>query len=303
MRFSVSMSPGVQTPISAGMIAEFGRHIETLGFHAIYLSDHYIAPYACFHSVSAASVLAATTERVRIGFAAYQVPLRHPIQIAKKFAMLDALSEGRLIAGFAIGSTKPEFDAFGVPFAERGAIMDDALSAIVNLWTEASAAHNGPYFQFENVTLQPKPVQRPTPPIWIGSWAAAPKAAERIVRIADGWQASGAHSVIAELPAGQATIDAACERAGRDPAEIGRAYVNTLIHFAESHDKAWAEFVALSPRNKNRPRDLGFFGDTEFIKGRLQALAEAGMEEVSFNLGVTEFAKATVIAEELMPAA
>ncbi|HAA90935.1 MAG TPA: hypothetical protein DCE33_00725 [Rhodospirillaceae bacterium] len=214
--------------------------------------------------------------------------------------MLDALSEGRLIAGFAIGSTKPEFDAFGIPFSERGTIMDEAMEAIRILWTDERACHAGHRFRFEDVTLMPKPVQQPCPPIWIGSWAAAPKAADRIVRYADGWQASGAHSVIAELPAGQSAIDAACEKAGRDPAEIGRAYVNTLIHFAESHDKAWEEFVALSPRNRNRPRDLGFFGDTNFIKDRLQALQEVGMEEVSFNLGVTEIEKAKIIAHELM---
>jgi len=301
MRISVSMSPGTEKPVSATDITAYGRHIEALGFHAIYLSDHYIAPHACFHSVSAASVLAATTERIKIGFAAYQVPLRHPIQVAKKFAMLDALSDGRLIAGLAIGSTKPEFDAFGIPFEKRGAIMDDALDAIQKLWIEDTAAHNGPYFQFENVRISPKPVQQPHPPVWLGTWTAARHAADRVARHADGWQASGAHSAIADLAEGRASVTEACERIGRDPATVGSAYVNTLIHFAESYDKAWEEFVALSVRNKHRDRSLGFLGDTDFIVAKLQELEEAGMDEVSFGLGVHEHEKASIIAHELMP--
>jgi probable F420-dependent oxidoreductase len=301
MRISVSLTPGTERPVTASEIAAFGDHIEALGFHAIYLSDHYIAPHACFHSIAAATVIAAATTRVKVGFAAYQVPLRHPIAVAKKFAMLDALSEGRLIAGFAIGSTKPEFDALGVPFGERGAIMDDAMDAIQTLWTEDVASHAGPYFNFEDVHLAPKPVQRPHPPIWLGTWTAAPRAAARVARYADGWQASGAHSVIADLPEGRASVERACETIGRDPATIGSAYVNTLIHFAESYEKAWAEFITLAARNKHRDPELGFLGDTNFIIAKLQELAEAGMDEVSFGLGVDEHEKANIIAQELMP--
>jgi probable F420-dependent oxidoreductase len=300
MRYGVTLTPGTERAVTADEIAGFARHVESLGFGAIYLSDHTIAPYACFHSVAAANIIAGATERMTIGFSAYQVPLRHPIAVAKEFAMLDALSNGRLLAGFAVGSWKPEFDAYGIPFEQRGRIMDDALAAIKTLWTEDEARHDGPYFRFDSVRLIPKPVQQPHPPIWIGSWAASPRAADRIARLSDGWQASGNHSPIEALPQAQAAIDAACERIGRDPATVGRAYVNTQIHFAETADKAWDEFVALSVRNRDRDRNLGFIGDTAFIKERLAALAEAGMQEVTFNLGVDERDKATVIANELI---
>ena len=99
MKFSISLTSGTDRPISAKEITAFAQEAETLGYHALYITDHYYHNHPNFHSISAAAVLCAATERVKLGFSAYQVPLRHPIAVAKKFTMLDALSEGRTQAG------------------------------------------------------------------------------------------------------------------------------------------------------------------------------------------------------------
>ncbi|HAA92082.1 MAG TPA: LLM class F420-dependent oxidoreductase, partial [Rhodospirillaceae bacterium] len=169
MKFSISLTSGTDRAISAGEITDFAQQAEALDYHAIYITDHYYHNHPNFHSVSAAAVLCAATRRVKLGFSAYQVPLRHPIAVAKKFTMLDALSEGRFIAALATGSYDKEFEAFGIPFNKRGRMMDEGIRAIKRLWTEDSVDFEGDFWSFENVSVKPKPVQKPHLPIWIAS--------------------------------------------------------------------------------------------------------------------------------------
>ena len=171
MKFSISLTSGTDRPISSNEILAFAKRAELLGYHGIYVTDHFFHDYPNFHSVSASAVLCAATENIRIGFSAYQVPLRHPIIVAKEFAMLDALSKGRLVSAFAAGSYAKEFEALGVPFNKRGKMLDEAICAIKKLWKEDNASFRGEFWSFENVTLVPKPVQKPGMPIWIASWS------------------------------------------------------------------------------------------------------------------------------------
>jgi len=285
--------------VAAGAIAAFAQCAESLGFHAVYITDHYYITTPNLHSVGAAAVVAATTERIRIGFAAYQAPLRHPIAAAKELASLDILSNGRLIAGLAAGSFEPEFRALGLPFARRGAMLDEAVRAIRCLWTEDKASFAGDFWSFENVTIHPKPVQKPHPPIWIATWTAAPRAARRVAEHADGWQASGLHSAVDALPDGMRHIDEACVATGRDPKEIGRAYVNAIIEFGATPEDAWQTLTRNS--NAKRERELCLLGDAAAIAGRIEAMQRCGMREVSFQLAPHALDTMRRIAGEVMP--
>jgi probable F420-dependent oxidoreductase len=299
MKFSISMSSGTDRPISAADIAAYGVMAEKLGYHAVYMTDHYYHLHANYHSLGAAAVIAAATNTIKIGFSAYQAPLRHPVAAAKELAHLDALCSGRLIAGLAAGSYKDEFDAFGLPFKKRGAMLGESLEIYKLLWTQDNVSFDGEFWTFENVTIAPKPVQNPFPPIWIGTWTAAPRAARRVAEHASGWQASGLHTSVADLSEGWTYIEKACDEIGRNPAEIGRAYVNGVIHFAETEDKAWSEFTRHS--NRNRERDLCFMGNSDDIADRIEALRHAGVQEVSFLLGVDAVSSIETIATEIMP--
>jgi probable F420-dependent oxidoreductase len=299
MRFSVTLRPDSGDPVTAGEIAAFARLAESLGYHAVYITDHYYITTPNLHSVGAAAVVAATTERIRIGFAAYQAPLRHPIAAAKELASLDILSNGRLIAGLAAGSFEPEFRALGLPFARRGAMLDEAVRAIKCLWTEEKASFAGNFWSFENVTIHPKPIQKPHPPIWIATWTAAPRAARRVAEHADGWQASGLHSAVDALPDGNRHIDDACAAIGRDPEEIGRAYVNTIVEFGATPEEAWQTLNRGA--NAKRERALCLLGDAAAITGRIEAMQRHGMQEVSFQLAPSSLDTMRRIAGEVMP--
>ncbi len=301
MKFSISLTSGTDRPISAREITEFAQTSEALGYHGIYVTDHYYHSHPNFHSISAAAVLCAATKRVKLGFSAYQVPLRHPIAVAKKFTMLDALSEGRFIAALATGSYDKEFDAFGIPFKKRGKLMDEGIRAIKKLWTEDEVTFSGEFYSFENVTITPKPVQKPHLPIYIASWTGGGRPAARVAEFGDGWQASGLHTPISQLSEGWTHIQNACEAIDRDPATIQRSYVNTVVHFGETPEKAWNEFLIQSEKNKSRHRELCFMGTPDDVAGGIEKLQIAGMDEVTFLLGIDELDKARILANEIMP--
>ena len=299
MRMSLTLRPLDGRPVPARDIANFAVQAESLGFHAIYLTDHLYYPSPNLHSVGAAVAAAAATDSIQIGFAAYQAPLRHPIAAAKELASLDILSDGRLIAGLAAGSYAPEFAAMGLPFKRRGAMLEEAVEAIKLLWTEDDVSFSGEFWSFEGVTIAPKPIRKPHPPIWLATWTAAPRAARRVARLADGWQASGLHSSADALPDGGAQIDKACEALGRDPAEIGRAYVNAIVQFAETPDAAWQELSRMSA--VERKRDLCLLGDADDVARQIETLRANGMQEISFLLAPQDLETMKRIAGAIMP--
>ena len=139
-------------------------------------------------TIATLSYLAAVTERVRLLSHVYVLPYRHPLVVAKAWATLDALSGGRAILGVGAGHVEGEFDALGVPFAERGRLLDEAIDAVRAALAEEFPSHTGERWQFEGLGQRPRPVQAPVP-IWVGgsSRAAMRRAAER----GDGWLPQG----------------------------------------------------------------------------------------------------------------
>lgn len=299
MRISLSLRPMDGNPVPAKDIDAYAALAESLGYYAIYITDHFYVTSPNLHSVGAAAVVAAATEKIRLGFAAYQAPLRHPIAAAKELAGLDILSNGRLIAGLAAGSYEPEFKAFGLPFRRRGAMLDESVQAIKALWTGDRVDFSGEFWSFEGVTISPKPIQKPHPPIWLATWTASPRAARRVAQHADGWQASGLHSRIEALPEGLGHIAGACATLGRDPSEIGRAYVNAVAHFGATADAAWEDLSHTS--SARRVRELCLLGTADDIVARLEAMQAAGMQEVSFLVAPHDHAKVRRLADEVMP--
>ena len=160
------------------------------------------------------AAVAAATRRVRLVMGAVIAPLRHPVLLAKELATLDRLSEGRLVVQPTVSWHREEYDAVGVPFAERGQILDEQLAAMSALWAHTPASHSGPRFTFEDVYCVPKP-WRPgpaRPKMWFGGQSMHPALLRRLVRYGDGFHPFGAASAedLSALRAGLAA-------AGRDP--------------------------------------------------------------------------------------
>jgi probable F420-dependent oxidoreductase len=130
-------------------------------------------------------VAAGRTKKLKLGTSVQVLPGRNPVLLAKEWASLDRLSNGRTLPAFGLGVADPrEQQAFGVARGDRARWFDEALPLIRRLWTEESVDHDGERFHFEAVSVRPKPVQQP-PDVWLGG--LAPSELRRIGRLADGW--------------------------------------------------------------------------------------------------------------------
>jgi probable F420-dependent oxidoreductase len=133
----------------------------------------------------ALAFVAGVTKTIRLGTGIIILPQRNPLVLAKELASVDVVSGGRLIFGVGIGYLKPEFDALGVPFADKGARSIEHLQSILAVWTQEHPAYRGSFVRFDKIQAFPRPLQKPHPPIVIGG--ASPQAFRRAVSHANGW--------------------------------------------------------------------------------------------------------------------
>jgi probable F420-dependent oxidoreductase len=179
---------------------------EAMGFDYLTVTDHVVlpdmkvpgypysesgefyedAPTERHEQLLGMAYIAAKTTRIRLVAAVLVVPHRPAVLAAKMLATLDVLSGGRLVVGVGAGWLKTEFDAVvTTPFAERGAVTDEYVDAFRVLWTEPSPRFAGRYTHFDGIVLEPKPLQQPHPPIWVGG--NSQRAIRRAVEKGQGW--------------------------------------------------------------------------------------------------------------------
>lgn len=161
------------------------RVAERVGFDLLWAGHHYVMEdRQKFQVVPAMARLAGAAGEMHVGTAVL-LPLHHPVVVAEQFATLDAITGGRAIIGPVAGYRDAEFDALGIDKGDRIGRLVEGVEIVGQLWTEDDVTYNGEHFSLDDVTITPKPVQEPRPPIWVGANADA--AVERAGRIADAW--------------------------------------------------------------------------------------------------------------------
>ena len=170
---------------------------EGVGVESVWVSEHPVladpqqppSPMApadpILGPVATLAFLAGTTSTVMLGSGVIVLPFRNPLLLAKELATVDVLSGGRLIFGVGVGYVDQEFEALGVPMADRGARTEDYLAAMRAIWSQPHPEYRGELYAFGGVQANPRPVQRPHPPVVMGGYA--PAVLRRTVRDADGW--------------------------------------------------------------------------------------------------------------------
>ena len=192
---------------------------EQLGYDSVWVSDHVVVPHAnvvnfgetIFDPLVTLGVIAGATSRVRLGTTVLIIPYRNAVVTAKMISSLDALSGGRVVFGIGAGWVAAESAALGVPFAERGAMTDEYLLAMQELWTARAPSFAGTYTRFDGLVFEPKPVQKPHPPIWVGGHSRA--ALRRTARFGAAWHPINRPP--AELRASRAELARLCQASGR----------------------------------------------------------------------------------------
>lgn len=144
---------------------------EELGYESFWITEHHFHWFGGAHAnpLVALSAIAARTRKLRLGTAVTLLPYRNPLLVAEEFACLDNLSNGRLDLGVGRGFFKIEYDGLGVSMSESRPRFTESLEVIRRAWTEHEVTHKGQFWEFEDVELVPKPVQKPHPPIWMAA--------------------------------------------------------------------------------------------------------------------------------------
>ena len=170
---------------------------ERLGFDSAWLSDHLMALGSPADSIlecwTTLSALAAATRRIRLGTLVLCNSFRHPSVLAKMAATLDFISDGRLDFGIGAGWFRPEYEAYGIPFPKasvRISQLSESLEIVRRMWTEEKATYQGRYYGVREAVCNPRPVQRPHPPVWVGVMIGRRRMFDLIARYADGWTIS-----------------------------------------------------------------------------------------------------------------
>src|SRR4051794_23288816 len=179
-------------PIDPEFIRRFARRAEELGFDSLWVQESIIGRQRQLDSIAVLTFAAACTTRIRLGAAVLLLPLRNPVPLAKTLVSLDQLSGGRLTLALGLGRAGPTDAAFGVEHGSRLGRFNEALRILKALWTEDSVTLDGKYWQLRDVSMEPKPVQQPHPPIWFG--VHHPDALRRAARHADGFIGAGGTS-------------------------------------------------------------------------------------------------------------
>lgn len=197
-------------------VGEFVEVVERLGFDSIWVPETPVTPEPGLDCLATLGAFVAHTNQITVGTAVLLLPLRHPAILAKEVATLDYLSSGRIVLGVGIGTASSKaLEVSGVNPRERGARSDEALEIMTKLWSGTPTSHHGKFYDFDDMVMEPVPIQRPHPPIWVGGEAEG--ALRRAARWGDGFFPAGI------TPAG---YDRALRRIGRYAEELGRDVSN-----------------------------------------------------------------------------
>jgi natural product biosynthesis luciferase-like monooxygenase protein len=287
-------------------------YADALGFDAVWLAEHHFSEYGIAPDVAVlAAALAQRVRRMRIGTAVSILPFNHPIRTAESFAMVDVLSDGRLDFGVGRGYQPVEFAGFGLAMDESRERFDESLEIIRQAWTQDTVDFEGRFFTVRDVSVRPRPVQRPHPPIW--GAAVSPESFEMMARkglrflsapsitppalmaesyrtYAKVWQESGHPVEQLEIPALHFTYVADSEAtARREPEASTMWYFDTIARLiapdASSCVSAQYDFYARARKHLETVeydklyRDVLLFGDIERVSDRIRFLRD--------ELGVT----------------
>ena len=263
----------------AGALVSTARLAEDLGYDSIWAADHITVPNddlarlgeRWLSPLVLLSYLAAHTSRIRLGTDVLVIPYRHPLFVAQTVAALDQLSQGRVILGVGTGYIEPEFHALGVDYESRGSRMDDHLRALKRIWTTSGAvSYTGDYVAFENLHVEPKPVQRPHPPLLAAGNGR--RVVRRAVELADGWHPL--EPSFDELDASLEHMARLCEKAGRSvPPQVSISFRPLDIDFDGQPPKPRNARNAQNTRNNRKL----LHGTPDQVMDDVQALQRRGV--------------------------
>jgi probable F420-dependent oxidoreductase len=287
-------------PIERPKIRRFLERADALGFESAWVVEQVLGAIPSLDAVELLAWAAALTERIRLGTAVLLTPVRSPVHLAKSLATVDQLSGGRLDVGVGMGGNAKAYPAYGITPARRVARFNEGIRLMRALWTEPSVTFRGEFWQLENAAMEPKPVQRPHPPLWLG--AHHPDALRRAVRWGMGFMGAGSAST-ATFARELRLVEGFLAEAGREPGalDVGKRVYVAVDRDRERAGRRLAEYFGAFYGRPELAAEVSVWGSTEQCVAGLREVAAAGARILVLNPVFDELEQLETLAAEVVP--
>ncbi len=277
------------------------RRVEELGvFESVWAQEQVIGSAGSLAPLQTLTYAAACTERLRLGCAVFVLPLHNPLHLAKAISSLDCISHGRVEVGVVTGGRARPFEAFGVDPDRPVARFNEALALMKACWTEREINFDGRLWKLQGATMEPKPVQKPHPPLWFGG--SAPAGMRRAVRHGDGFMGAGSQTTT-QFAEQVKVVREELSAQGRAPGtfRIGkRVYVHVEDDAARGRQRL--EDALTQHYGRGGWSDHILAGPPEACAAGIRAVADAGAELILLNPLVDDAHQLERLAAEVIPA-
>ena len=278
---------------SKEQIISLAQYAEALGYDSLSVNDHIVFHTSWLDAISTLSAVAASTTRVLIGTSILNIVVRNPVICAKALAAVDILSSGRLFAGVGPGSSRGDYEACGIDFSERWPRFSEALEILGMLLTSNNNSisrpfnYKGKYYTLKDMLLTPKPVQKPHPPIYVGSWGSD-VGLKRLAKYSNGWMASAYNITPTKFKEKWNFLLAYRKSLGKKEEEepFDNSVMTMFGYIHDDKDKV-REVVKeiLSPALRRPAEDLEqtlLFGSLDECLRKIRNLVDAGVKRIHF---------------------
>jgi len=262
-------------------VVNFAKKCEAMGCHSMWTIDR--IAYDNLEPLTILAAAAGATQRIRLGTSVLLANLRHPSHLAKIISTLDFISNGRVTLGLGFGSRESDYKAVEVPYEHRGSRAVEQVELMKRLWAEDNVTFNGKFYHVENLSVGPRPIQKPHPPIWTGG--SAEIALKRAGTWADGFICGS--SAIPDFPSTWKKVSAYAKAAGRDPNKITKAGL-TFMAINDDQAKAVKTVEDYVMRYYGRLRadvaNTSLIGSPSAVVDRIGAFLSQGLDTLIIGL-------------------
>ncbi|MBI4340494.1 MAG: LLM class flavin-dependent oxidoreductase [Chloroflexi bacterium] len=268
--------------VDMALVRDFAEMAEEARFHSLWVQEQVAGSAITLEPLGLLSYVAGQTEDIYLGVSVVVLPLHNPVYLAKQIGALDQMSQGRAILGMGMGGPSPLYAASGTPPEARVRRFTESLEVMKALWTRPLTTYEGRLFKLKDAAMEPKPVQRPHPPVWFGG--GHPDALKRAVRHGDGWMGAGG-STLEAFRTSAAQVKQLLLEAGVDPTAFA---ISKRVYLAIDDDRSRAEqrlraWCAHYYRNADTAARVCIWGSAAFIQERLQEFVAAGADHLLLN--------------------
>jgi probable F420-dependent oxidoreductase len=279
-------------------VINFAKKCEAMGCHSMWTIDRIV--YDNLEPLTILAAAAGATEKIRLGTSVLLGNLRHPSHVAKIISTLDFISNGRVTVGLGFGSRENDYKAVEIPFEHRGSRAVEQVELMKRLWTEDNVTHKGKFYNVENLTVGPKPIQKPHPPIWTGG--SADVALKRAGTWANGFICGS--SAIPDFPATWEKISGYAKAAGRDPNKINKAGL-TFMAIDDDQNKAVKTVEDYVMRYYGRLRadvaNTSLVGSGSAVADRIEAFLSHGLDTLIIGVADPDPRQLDFFGEKVLP--